>query len=281
MRQLAMQRQPAPATGPGNLSRPHNVSPAASRNDRPQEFKADLSAVPAHAPASPANTGGLKRGITKGPSGEMLGGARSAGEAVGDFFRPVGNALENAFGAVVGALTGISISSNTNSPATWANDGSFDWRVGFSTTGRSGWLVQEITNSYRAEKANGQAINVPATPHYWEAWTVDAAGHITDIIGADNDYWIRPDLAANQAALGQGVLANNNRGHWSMKSSVYFTKTDPTANGLARNTVPDAGMLPSGLAAPPDLGIARLHRYAQGHWDSTVPTHTHTGMAGP
>lgn len=105
------------------------------------------------------------------------------------------------------------------------------------------------------------------TPKYWEAWHVDGSSNVTPINGATNDYWLRPSRG------------NNTQGHWSMKSKVYFTKTNPTTMGFASGNVPDAGILLSTTNKPNGLGVARLHRYAQGTWDSTAGKTIHTGSA--
>lgn len=201
--------------------------------------------------------------------GNVLLGGRTIGEFVGDVARPVETAVGNVLGSAVGALTGVSISSNTNSGPTWSNHGEFSWHVGFNTSGRNGWIVQEIVNTYRAEDTAGQSVVPAHTPRYWEAWHVDGAGNVTQNIGPDNDFWERPSLG------------NNTQGHWSMSGSVYFTATDPATQGFSPGGVADAGILLSTTSAPSGLGIARLHRYAQGTWDSTGAAPTHTGSAGP
>jgi hypothetical protein len=210
---------------------------------------------------------GLSPGVGKENSSQVVGG-RTFGETIGDVARPVGVALGNGVGAIAGALTGISISSTTNSAATWNNHGHFDWRVGFSTTGKNGWIVQEIENTYRAQDNTGNSVVPAYTPKYYEAWAVNASSAVTpgDAAG-NNDYWIRP---------GRGP---NTKGHWSMRGKVYFTTTDPTTQGFTGGGVPDAGILLSTTAKPSGLGVARLHRYAQGHWDSTVATPYHKGSA--
>lgn len=212
-------------------------------------------------------TAGLVPGIGQEGATQVVGG-RTVGETIGDIARPVGTALGNIVGSIAGALTGISISSTTHSPATWNPQGHFDWRVGFSTTGTNGWIVQEVKNTYRAEDNAGNSVVPAYTPNYWEAWAVDGASNVTpgDAVG-NNDYWIRPGLGPTT------------KGHWSMKGKVYFTTTDPTTQGFTPGGVPDAGILLSTTAQPSGLGIARLHRYAQGHWDSTVATPYHRGSA--
>ncbi|HLW32766.1 MAG TPA: hypothetical protein VKX40_10930 [Aequorivita sp.] len=207
-------------------------------------------------------------GLSPFQNEEQFVGGRTFGEFVGDIVRPVGTGIGNIVGDIAGAVTGINISSTTNSGPTWNNHGHFDWRVGLSTTGRSGWLVQKINNTYRAEDAAGTALGGAApTSEYYEAWAVDASGNVSPNVGVNNDYWIRPNKGTGS------------KGHWSMKGKVYYTTVDPTLSGFTPGGVADAGILLSSTTSPGSLGIARLHRYAQGTWDSTGTTPTHTGSA--
>jgi hypothetical protein len=187
---------------------------------------------------------------------------------VGDIGRPFGTVLGNVDGSIAGSLIGNRIFTNTNSGPSWNDHGHFDWKVGFSTNGRNGWIVQKIENTYRADDKSGNPLaGAKPTSEYWEAWAVNAAGNVTPNIGPDNDYWIRPN---------KGV---NSQGHWSMTGKVYFTTKDPSNRGMTPGGVRDAGILLSGTTSPGWLGIPRLHRYAQGTWDSTVAIPTHTGSA--
>jgi len=194
---------------------------------------------------------------------------RTAGEFVGDVGRPIGSFFSNVYGSAVGALTGVSISSTTTAGPVWYANHGFNWRVGFATTGRNGWLVQEIDfGSWRARDAAGNAVPGPPHPHFFEAWGVDAAGAVTPNNGPVNDIWNVPALAAVE-------------GHWDTTSNVYFTTVDPATQGfIAHNPATSAVDLLSSPNAPAalNLGTARMHRHAQGHWDATTP---HTGMAGP
>lgn len=232
-----------------------------------QEKKSDPFIKPRNTERYQKNNSQLVAGLPLGQAEEFIGG-RTFGELVGDVARPVGTVLGNVVGGVAGALTGISISTSTVSGPTWSNHGAFNWQVGFSTTGRNGWIVQKIKNTYRAQNASGTALGgrVP-TPEYWEAWAVDGSGNVTPNRGAVNDIWGRPSRGAGS------------QGHWSMKGNVYFTTTDPATKGLTRGGVPDAGSLLSSTTSPGGLGVARLHRYAQGTWQTTGTTPTHTGSA--
>ena len=215
------------------------------------------------------NTTNMVGGLTSSQMEDQDLGGRTDGESIGDVARPIGTRLGNVVGAIAGAFTGINISTTDNTGPTWNDHGHFDWRIGFNTTGTNGWIVQKIKNTFRAEDNLGSPLAiVPPTPEYWEAWSVDANSNVTPNLGADNDRWIRRNKG------------NNTQGHWSMEGNVYFTTTDPTTQGFVRGSVPDAGnLLLSTLAQPTGLGIARLHRYAQGTWDSTGLVNTHTGSA--
>lgn len=84
----------------------------------------------------------------------------------------------------------------------------FNWQVSFNTTGRNGWIVQEVANTERAEDAEGlDVIEEPASPHYWEAWAVDSAGDVTPANGVDNDYWTNPPYVRQSWALVDHRLA--------------------------------------------------------------------------
>lgn len=233
----------------------------------PQAAAPAMGSESASAASAASMMAGLKPGVSPEQGDEMLGG-RTVGEALGDAGRVVGTGLGNMVGSTAGALTGISISAATNAGPTWADHGQFIWVVGFGTTGRSGWIVQEVVNTYRAQDAVGSDLGGAApTPQYWEAWAVDGGGNITPGHGGNHDYWLRPDRG------------NNTQGHWSMRGKVYFTTTDPATQGFTPGGVADAGVLLSTTSAPSGLGVARLHRYAQGTWDSTGATPSHTGSA--
>jgi hypothetical protein len=219
-----------------------------------------------------AESGGKVAGSQYAPD-EIIGG-RNWGEFFGDIGRPIRTGLGNALGWTAAALTGIDVTSNSLIGPTWTGDGHFDWGVMFNVAngGQAGWVVQEITNTFRAADALGNPVVPAPTPHYWEAWSVDAAGAVdpafVDARGCDD--WIRPDRGANT------------EGHWSMEGTVYFTTTDPATQGFAPGAVANAGGLlaSAAAAAPAGLGVARLHRYAQGYWDSiAVPPAAHTGSA--
>lgn len=215
----------------------------------------------------PALSGGLPAQEPEEENHQVIGGA-TFGEMLGDIGRPVGAALGNVVSSAAGALTGVTISSANTTAPNWKDHGDFEWIVGFTTSGTSGWIVQEINNTYRAEDAAGTALPDPGVvPRYWEAWAVDGTSKITPSNGANHDYWLRPSRG------------NNTQGHWSMSGALYFTATDPATQGFTAGGVANAGILLSSTTAPSGLGVARQHRYAQGTWDSTGATPTHTGSA--
>jgi hypothetical protein len=200
--------------------------------------------------------------------GEDVGG-RTVGEFVGDVGRPVGSFFGNVFGSIVGAVAGNDISSATTLPAVWNNHGHFQWDISFNTSGRNGWIVQKIESTRRAQDSAGNALPDGLTPLYWEAWAVDGAGNVSPASGGTHDFWQRRSFG------------NNTQGHWSISSACYFTATDPATQGFAVGNAREAGGLLSSLAEPSGLGVARLHRFAQGTWDSTSAVPTHDGSAGP
>lgn len=247
------------------------ASPSQTPTPSSPSFAHDFSRVPASGPVGGVPTGamrgGFRPGVEPGEAEEFLGG-RTFGEVIGDIARPVGTAVGNVVGGIAEAVTGITISSTTNTGPTWRPHGEFEWIVGFTTSGQNGWLVQEVVNTYRAQDAAKADLGGPApTGQYWEAWAVDGASAITPGHGANHDWWLRPGRGADT------------QGHWSMQAKVYFTTTDPATQGFTPGGAPDAGILLSSTAAPAGLGVARLHRYAQGTWDSTGGKTAHTGSA--
>lgn len=212
------------------------------------------------------------RGLPDTERDEIIRG-RTADEKINDVARPVVTVLGNVATSIASALTGISISTTTKQGPTWNNHGAFVWHVGFNTTGRSGWIIQDMVNTWRAKDAAGKSVASPLTPHYLEAWAVDSTGKVTPSIGAENDYWDNPNLRASYGAV---------EGHLATRAKLYFTKTNPATQGFIKNNpATNAAGLLSSTTTPAGLGIVRLYRYAQSTWDSTKPVPTHFGSAGP
>jgi hypothetical protein len=160
------------------------------------------------------------------------------------------------------------IASTTVSGPTWNANGAFDWRVGFSTTGRSGWIVQEIVNTYVGQDASGGSIATGVVPHYWEAWAVGATGAVTPAASGVNDFWLRPNKGPST------------KGNWSMAGKLFFTTTDPATQGFTAGGVSNAGILLSSTSQPTGLGSTLLTRQANGKWDSIkTPAEAHAGTA--
>jgi hypothetical protein len=221
------------------------------------------SSVPAGA------LGGLAPGIGPDDEAATIGGLTTA--EVSDSAQTFGGAIRReppTTSTATGTATtaAITISTKTNSGPTWNPHGHFDWRVGFSTSGRNGWIVQQVENTYSGTDSAGKAFTTGLpTPKYWEAWAVDGSGAVTPAVGANNDYWIRPSRGAST------------KGSWSMKGEVHFTTTDPATQGFTKGGAKDAGILLSTTTAPTGLGSVLLNRSANGTWDSTGSTPTHTG----
>lgn len=154
----------------------------------------------------------------------------------------------------------------------------FQWDVNFSTSLRNGWLIQEIANTWSNNDCAGTAIagNAP-TPHYWEAWWVDASGNVLIPTAISGD---RTRATASAAAAGAHDMWRRNagatsRGNWRMSAHLFTTTRLPA--GFAIHGVPDAVDLASTIAAPnsDDLGQAVASRAISGRWDGCVVPPTH------
>ncbi|MDA0167812.1 hypothetical protein OJ998_01835 [Solirubrobacter taibaiensis] len=217
--------------------------------------------------ATVAALGGKQAGLNPEEQTDVNLGGATAGEAIGDMARPVGSFFGDALGGMAGLLGGNSINATTKIGPKFGDNGHFDWGIEWVTSGKSGWIVQEIVNEFRGEDKDGKALPSGITPQYWEAWPVDDKGKATPVDGRGNDDWIRSNRGAKT------------KGHWSMKGAVYWTDENPTKQGFKEGAVRNAGDLLATTTAPTGLGVARDHRYAQGTWDSTVEKPYHTGSA--
>lgn len=235
----------------------------------------DFSRVPVHSPSAGSRASRVAPGEERT---ELIGG-------VLDTLKDIGNVVSTGLGNIVGGtaalLSGIDIDTADTSAPAWSPHGQFLWHITWNMSGRNvgpttnGWLVQKVENTYTGQDSAGHAIDnarIGVTPSYYEAWPVVGGAVQQPWGGASDDTWSRPDLSV------YGPVADAaTKGRWSMLSKAYFTTTDPTAHGMAPHNVANAGDLPSSVAAPPDLGVARLHRYAHGTWDSTVAPPKHDG----
>jgi hypothetical protein len=186
------------------------------------------------------------------------------GELAGD-----GGPDEGDFG---GAATTMSTTDWSGQSASWMDHGQFNWWIKWATDGTAGWIVQKITNTLAGTAKNGSAISLSTygiVPTYYEAWEVDKDGNITGSLGAtpNRDKWTR------------GSRGDGSKGTWSMTGNVYWTPTDPAKSGFTSGGVVNAGSLLASTSAPKDLSAELLTRSANGAWDSTGSTKTHTGKA--
>ena len=78
-----------------------------------------------------------------------------------------------------------------------------------------------------------------------------------------------------------GAQPDEDIGGVAAAEPLDFTRTNPAMLGFTPGGFRVAGGLLSTTSAPRELGAARLHRYAEGTWDSTTDTPTHAGSAGP
>lgn len=161
----------------------------------------------------------------------------------------------------------VTIGVTTNAGPTFGPEGASMWHVAFTTSGRTGWIVQEITNTINATD-NGTAMTMAGiglAPHYYEAWSVSATGAVTPMVSGDNDHWDGPGLGPRT------------KGTWTTLGDLYWIAGSATPGGMAARTVPNAGMLVSSFTAPPGLGSVLRHRSMTATWDATATPPTHTG----
>jgi hypothetical protein len=237
--------------------------------------------------AGPAAAGGRvassrpERGLTAGSLELLFGGARrglKGGElAEREVVRggPDGGADGSAAAAPASPSpaagpAAVAITSTTTAGPTFGPQGAAMWHVAFSTTGRTGWIVQKIDNTVTGTDAAGAAMtpaSIGLAPHYYEAWSVDAAGSVTPSVGGDNDHW------------DQGGMGARTKGTWSTTGQLHWIAGATRPSGMAARTVPNAGMLVSSYAAPSGLGSVLLHRSARAKWDATVTPAVDTGTA--
>ena len=150
------------------------------------------------------------------------------------------------------------VTATTRTGPTFGNCRAFSWVVDWSTTGRSGFIVQEITNTNTINACDGTAQPAPSTPHYWEAWSVDAAGVV-----ASGDQWTR-------------AARPNTTGSWAMRGSASFVSTLDPAAGFSTTAVPDANGLMATTTAPGNLTNPAFTRNKADSWDCCNGHNTHT-----
>jgi hypothetical protein len=137
------------------------------------------------------------------------------------------------------------------------------WKIKWVTSGRSGFLIQEVVSRIRIfDCQSGASIDnpLPFTPHYWEVWEVDSSGNMAP---TSDDTWTRHGFA-------------NSKGEWSVQANVFWVTSLDPAGGFAKNKVPETGTNMLGTTtAPKNLGAAILTRRAGGKWVCCGDTKTH------
>ena len=201
----------------------------------------------------------------------------AGGDRAGECEEPIGgedaerpSRSTSTDGGVLSGGDASSISTGELAAPDWKPHGQFKWWIRWTTNGTRGWIVQRIVNTYSGTDGSGTAISnasLGVVPSYYEAWAVDASGAITGSLGAtgNRDRWERPSLG------------NGSRGSWSMTGTVYWTHADPAASGFTSGGVTNAGSLLSSTSAPAGLSAVLTTRRANGTWNSTSATPTHTG----
>jgi peptidoglycan hydrolase-like protein with peptidoglycan-binding domain len=156
----------------------------------------------------------------------------------------------------------VAVTAREVSPQRFDPCGVFDWEINWETTGRNGYLVQEIVNTF-APTLCGEGPGLdPTTPHYWEAWRVQGDGRIGPNA---SDRWSRPDMPGHS-------------GTWTMTGRVFWVDQLDLEDGWQVANVPDAGNLWSTTTEPGNLGPELLRRSAGGVWDCCGETRTHVPL---
>jgi hypothetical protein len=141
----------------------------------------------------------------------------------------------------------------------------FVWEVGFRTSLRNGFIIQQVDNEFVPAMCDGTAYTGwRPTPRYWEAWAVDGAGVVTPSVGAINDQWTRP-------------FRPRSSGRWTMRGTLFTTLRLPTT--FVVGGAADAGPILRSTVAPPSsdfLGLVAGTRRVGGRWDFCAPNNTHT-----
>jgi hypothetical protein len=155
------------------------------------------------------------------------------------------------------------IGANTTAGPTYGNCRNFNHVISWDTDLRDGYIIQECNNSDTITGCDGTNIPAPNTPHYWEAWYVDASGAISD---GNSDTWFR-------------AQRNNTRGRWTFDSNVYAVAgTLSPAWGFTRGAVATAGSLLSTTTGPgyDEIYQPSLTRHRGGIWDCCNGNNSHT-----
>jgi Domain of unknown function (DUF4157) len=143
--------------------------------------------------------------------------------------------------------------------------GEFFLFINWFTNGRLGYIVQEITNTYSVKDCAGAADTSDApTPHFYEAWEVDARGNVTPELvspnGRVNDKWSRPPRTEANGTPGS-------QGNWSTKGKVYWAATLDPAASFRVGAVYDAHDLLSTTIRPNNLGKVFKEHGVAGKWN--------------
>jgi hypothetical protein len=136
-------------------------------------------------------------------------------------------------------------------------DNIFRWRVRWNTTGRDGFIVQEINRARhmfpctKGKKRTGSEVTLSGDPpgHFWEVWRVEADGSMSP---SNEDSWILTALPDTE-------------GDWNISGKAFWTHTLDPAAGFAIQKW-DPGQLAT-LKQPKGLGSVLLSREKHGTWN--------------
>jgi hypothetical protein len=172
-----------------------------------------------------------------------------------------------------GSRRPLMITTSDVTPRIRRTCGEFLYYFRWITNARSGFIVQEISNTYSANDCTGTADNTIApTSHFYEAWEVDSRGaaqpeQVTPL-GTVNDKWERPARPDANGTPGS-------QGDWSIAGKVYWTPSLDPAASFSVGAVPDAKLLRSTERRPANLGSSLLEHRVGGIWDCCAGQNKH------
>ncbi len=164
----------------------------------------------------------------------------------------------------------VSITADSRIDPTFCPCGLFISAITWKTTGRNGFIVQEINNDYEARncdkepcESNGTENNkVKPTSRFWEAWEVDGSGNVTP---KDQDIFTQPRRKPTC-------------GHWRIEGEAHFVSK--ISKDFQVGNVPEAVGLPSTTKPQTGLGPVLLKREAEGEWNCCGTNRKHEPVGG-
>lgn len=205
------------------------------------------------------------RGLGAAAEGKPLRGG-DGGTSTG---APTGTPTTDG-GAQAASASPPTITATTTAGPTFGPRGASMWHIRWSTTGRTGWIVQRVNNTASGTHADGRPVTTTTMgilPEYYEAWSVDGSGAITPHVSGEHDYWDGPPFETGS------------RGTWTTAATVHWIAGATRPSGMSPGQVANAGILVSSIGAPSGLSSSVLSRNCTVRWDDTSTPKVDEGVA--